>query len=115
MGDILPLLYDKKNAGIWFDVTSGQNSGNGEQTKCPASGDIQGFYAKPGWDAASGLGTLGTGNGYADYASLLAGAPPPILPPGPENEPMRNWIWVVIGVAAFIVLFSCCCGLLKLR
>lgn len=100
-GNILPLLYNSSNVFVWFDVTSGQNSGNGKQTNCPpGGGPIQGFEAREGWDPATGIGTLGTGIGYADYAAVLTNAPPP------ASGAATLWITEAMSPIFFMMLSS---------
>lgn len=50
-GFINPLIYSSKAQGAFNDITSGNNKGCG----------TNGFYASPGWDPASGLGSLNFG------------------------------------------------------
>jgi tripeptidyl-peptidase I len=56
MGFINPVLYAvaKANPLAFFDVVSGDNQCTESACPCPAG---TGFFAAPGWDAATGLGT----------------------------------------------------------
>mmetsp|Transcript_19634 Transcript_19634/g.29815 ORF Transcript_19634/g.29815 Transcript_19634/m.29815 type:complete len:125 (+) Transcript_19634:215-589(+) len=107
-GNILPLLYNANNTFIWFDVTSGQNSGKGKEQTCPGSSQIQGFEAKEGWDPATGLGTLGTGVGYADYAAVLSNAPPPSRPPTSGSTGKSFLLYFIVFFCMMLTILPPC-------
>jgi subtilase family serine protease len=76
-GNVNPVLYSlaAKNPGAFHDITSGNNivpcaAGS---PNCPASGQM-GYSAGPGYDLASGLGSI-------DAASLAAAWPSSSSPP----------------------------------
>jgi len=75
IGWINPLLYSGR--AKFFDVVSGGNSGTESVAQCLDSNQAGlpfGFSAAPGWDPASGLGTLGVEGGYEAFRDLLAAA-----------------------------------------
>jgi tripeptidyl-peptidase-1 len=79
-GWLNPVIY--KNRAQFFDVVSGQNSGSSGSAQraasnvCPGpkAGTIWGFPALKGWDASTGVGTLGTKNGYSIFRAMLLAA-----------------------------------------
>jgi subtilase family serine protease len=77
-GNANPVLYSlaAKNPDAFHDITSGNNivpcaAGS---PNCPASGEM-GYSAGPGYDLASGLGSIDAANLAAAWPS--SGAPPP--------------------------------------
>uniref|UniRef100_A0A7S2SCS1 subtilisin n=1 Tax=Mucochytrium quahogii TaxID=96639 RepID=A0A7S2SCS1_9STRA len=72
-GNINSLLYKGLTQQKFFDVVEGNNlcSSSFCQPWQPTGQNV-GFRAAAGWDPASGVGTLGTGNGgYAAFENLL--------------------------------------------
>jgi hypothetical protein len=87
-GWINPKLYQAKE-GTFFDVVEGSNEyqgGCGQASACQSGGKIYGYKATKGWDPASGVGTLGTKNGFENYVGLLAGSQVVVPPPPPPGK-----------------------------
>lgn len=71
LGFLNPLLYaaHAADAGAFNDVVRGDNSCTEETCPCPAG---TGFAAAPGWDAATGLGSINFDRLQAVIARLTA-------------------------------------------
>jgi len=92
LGCINHVLY--QNESIFFDVIEGQNSGDGKTAYCPpgANSRYMGFAATSGWDAASGVGTIGTPDGYASYEAVLTSSSLPAFPPTQAPSAASNLV-----------------------
>lgn len=103
-GCINPILY--ANQEIFFDVVSGQNSGDGQIATCPSgasSSSIMGFTATSGWDPASGIGTLGTApvGAYTQYQEILLNNT--ITPsPGPTSAAREFSLEHITMISSFL-------------
>ncbi len=79
-GDVNPVLYSlaAKSPDAFHDITTGNNMVPCEAgtTDCPNGGDI-GYSAGPGYDLASGLGSIDAGNLASAWPSSKAAPPPP--------------------------------------
>ncbi len=67
LGNVNPMLYAlyKSSPSAFHDIVSGNNDTPctpGTDPGCPASGDYGGYPAAPGYDLASGLGTIDAAN-----------------------------------------------------
>lgn len=73
-GWINPVLY--KNQDVFFDITEGKNNCAVNDATCctDSSGDIWGFEAAEGWDPATGIGSLGSSEGFSGYLEALSSA-----------------------------------------
>jgi trimeric autotransporter adhesin len=69
---ILYQLASSKYASVFHDITTGDNSVNcvGGSTDCGGNNFMTGFNAGPGYDQASGLGSIDVANLVADWNSV---------------------------------------------
>ena len=85
VGFINPTLY--ANPGAFNDITSGSNfctSYTGATITCCNAG----FYAAPGWDPVSGLGSITYANLMSILAPTVSISPPSLAPtPTPTKKP----------------------------
>jgi len=77
VGDLDPLLYSHASIPGLVDVTKGNNSFAG----------VTGFNAGPGYDLATGLGTVDADQFVMGLVHLIGSSPPPpppttVPPPG---------------------------------
>ncbi len=75
LGNVNPLLYKlaKSTPGAFHDIVSGNNDTPcipGTDPDCPANGNYGGFSAGPGYDEATGLGTIDAANLVAAWTAL---------------------------------------------
>lgn len=108
-GWINPVLYT--NESIFFDVVEGAN--NCAESSNPdlcCTDPFWGFEATEGWDPASGLGTLGTEDGFQKFESVLQsnGIPANFTnvndPPTDEGLSKGEIIGISIGAVLAAVL-----------